>query len=136
MQAVLRVTRTIPVIGMTEDMVAAGFAASLARPGGNVTGISLLSPELDGKRQGLLIEAVPGARLVAVFADAVVTPPQHLHMLQEAAAKRGVTLSTYSVSQFEQVPPALEAAKASGAQAVQFLTGPLFSSPAVGTAGY
>jgi putative ABC transport system substrate-binding protein len=128
-QAVLAVTRTIPVIGMTEDMVAGGFAASLARPGGNVTGVSLLSPELDGKRQGLLIEAVPSARLVAVFADAVVTRPGHLQMLQETAAKRGVTLSPYSVSLFEQVLPALEAAKASGAQAVQFLTGPLFGVP-------
>jgi hypothetical protein len=38
------------------------LTAALARPGGNVTGISLLSPELDGKRQGLLIEAVPSVR--------------------------------------------------------------------------
>ena len=47
-------TRTIPLIGMTEDMVAAGLVESLARPGGNTTGISLLSPELDGKRQEYL----------------------------------------------------------------------------------
>jgi hypothetical protein len=41
---------------MTEDMVAAGFAASLAQPGGNITGISLMSSELDGKRQDILLE--------------------------------------------------------------------------------
>jgi ABC transporter substrate binding protein len=73
--ALLEVTRTVPLIGMTEDMVAAGLAASLARPGGNITGISLLSP--DGKRQDILMEAVPGARRMAVLADANVTPPQH-----------------------------------------------------------
>src|SRR5215467_10200684 len=58
LRALQTLTRTIPLIGMTEDMVAEGFAVSLARPGGNITGISLLSPELDGKRQDILIEAV------------------------------------------------------------------------------
>jgi ABC-type uncharacterized transport system substrate-binding protein len=41
-------THTVRLIGMTEHMVAAGFVKSLASPGGNITGISLLSPELDG----------------------------------------------------------------------------------------
>ena len=58
-RALQQATRTIPLIGMTEDMVAAGFVKSLARPGGNITGISILSPELDGKRQDILMEAVP-----------------------------------------------------------------------------
>src|SRR5262245_27192105 len=53
-------TRTIPLIGLTNDMVAAGLVKSLARPGGNTTGISMLSPELDGKRQDILMEAVLG----------------------------------------------------------------------------
>lgn len=48
-------TKYIPLV--TEDMIAAGFAASLAKPGGNITGISLMSPDLDGKRQDILIEA-------------------------------------------------------------------------------
>jgi ABC transporter substrate binding protein len=62
-------TDTIPLIAMTEDMVAARLVTSLARPGGNTTGISLLSPELDGKRQDILIEAVPGLRKMAALAD-------------------------------------------------------------------
>jgi putative ABC transport system substrate-binding protein len=57
-RALQKATRTIPLFGMTEDMVAAGLVTSLARPGGNTTGISLMSPELDGKRQDFLIEAV------------------------------------------------------------------------------
>jgi putative ABC transport system substrate-binding protein len=58
-RALQQATRTIPLIGMTEDMVGVGLVDSLARPGGNTTGISLLSPELDGKRQDILMEAVP-----------------------------------------------------------------------------
>jgi ABC transporter substrate binding protein len=49
LRALSLATQTIPVIGMTEDMVADGLVASFAQPGGNITGISLLSPELDGK---------------------------------------------------------------------------------------
>jgi putative ABC transport system substrate-binding protein len=71
LQALQEMTRTVPLIGMTEDMVAAGLAASLARPGGNITGISLLSPELDGKRQDILNEAMPGARRMAALADSM-----------------------------------------------------------------
>ncbi len=53
-------TQTIPIVAMSEDLVADGLIASLAQPGGNITGISILSPELDtAKRLDYLIEAVP-----------------------------------------------------------------------------
>ncbi len=61
LRALQQVTRTVPLIGMSEDLVADRLVASLAHPGGNITGISLLSPELDGKRQDILIEAVRAA---------------------------------------------------------------------------
>lgn len=77
LRAVQDLTHTIPLIGMSEDMVAEEVLASLARPGGNTTGISLLSPELDGKRQDILIEAVPGARRIGAMADANAAPPYH-----------------------------------------------------------
>ena len=53
-------TKTIPILGVTEDMVAAGLVQSLARPGGNTTGVSILATELDGKRQDILIDVVLG----------------------------------------------------------------------------
>ena len=71
LRALQSATRTIPLIGMTNDMVADGLVKSLARPGGNTTGISLLSPQLDGKRQDILIEAVPGARRIAALVDSM-----------------------------------------------------------------
>ena len=114
---------------MSEDMVAEGLVASLARPGGNITGISLLSPELDGKRQDILIEAVPGARRIAAMANSRLTPPYHLQALQHAARSRGVELSVFGVNGPEEIASAIDAAKASGAAALNFLATPLFSVP-------
>jgi len=120
-------TQTIPLIAMTEDMVAAGLADSLARPGGNITGISLLSPELDGKRQGLLIEAVPGVRKMTAIYDSTVTPKRHIDDLKDAAQQRGVELSAIGVAKNEEVVPAIDAAKDSGAQALNLLATPLLT---------
>jgi putative ABC transport system substrate-binding protein len=89
----------------------------------------LLSPELDGKRQDILMEAVPGARRMAVLADANVTPPQHLQALKDAASQRGVELSVFGVARPEEIVPAIDGAKASGAAAINFLATPLFSVP-------
>ena len=68
-QAAKNATKTIPIVmvGSGPDPVEAGFVESLARPGGNVTGVTLLNRELGGKRLELLKEAVPKVARVAVF---------------------------------------------------------------------
>ncbi len=124
-RALQAATRTIPLVSMSEDLVGAGLAASLARPGGNITGISLLSPELDGKRQELLIEAVPGAHRMAALADSTITPQRHLQALQDAARSRGVELSIFAVAKPEEIAPAIDDAKARGVEAVNVLATPL-----------
>jgi putative tryptophan/tyrosine transport system substrate-binding protein len=129
LRALRPMTRSVPLIGMSEDMVGEGLVASLARPGGNVTGISLLSPELDGKRQDILIEAVPGARRIAAMADSHATPPYHLQVLQHGARSRGIELSIFAVGGPEEIASAIDAAKAAGAEALNFLATPLFSVP-------
>jgi putative tryptophan/tyrosine transport system substrate-binding protein len=58
--AVREATKTIPIIGFTDDLAGSGFVTSIARPNGNITGVNLLAAELNGKRQEILIEAVPG----------------------------------------------------------------------------
>ena len=70
-QAAKNATKTIPIvmIGAGSDPVAAGLVESLARPGGNVTGLTILNPELGGKRLELLKEAVPKIARVAVLFD-------------------------------------------------------------------
>jgi putative tryptophan/tyrosine transport system substrate-binding protein len=129
LQAVQALTHTLPLVGMTEDMVAEGFVKSLAHPGGNITGISLLSPELDGKRQDILIEIVPAARHIAAIADGRITPTFHSEALQQGARSRGVELSIFSVKEPEEIRSAIEGAKASGCEAINFLASPMFSLP-------
>jgi len=82
----------------------------------------LLSPELNGKRHEILIEAVPGASRAAAVPDARVTPSYHIQMLQQAAQSRGVELSVFSVSGPEE-------RQAPGAKGINFLKSPLFSLP-------
>jgi putative tryptophan/tyrosine transport system substrate-binding protein len=122
-----KLTQTIPLVGMTEDMVGEGLVASLARPGGNTTGVSLLSPELDGKRQEILLEAVPGLRKLAILADANVTKPAHLKQLEDAARSRGVEALVRGVAKRDEVIPAIKDVQAAGAQAINFLATPIFS---------
>jgi ABC-type uncharacterized transport system substrate-binding protein len=61
-RAAQQATKTIPIIAMSDDIVGSGLAASLARPGGNTTGVSILASELDVKRLEILHEYVPQAR--------------------------------------------------------------------------
>jgi len=98
-RAARRATSSIPIVmGGVGDPVRAGFIASLSRPGGNTTGVSLLNQELWPKRLELIKEVVPGARRVAV----VSTPdPQHaesLKLLLGAAPRFGLELRNVLVS--------------------------------------
>jgi putative tryptophan/tyrosine transport system substrate-binding protein len=70
---------------LTDDMIGQGLVHSLAKPGGNTTGVSIFATELDGKRQEILMEAVPGLRRMAALSDADTTPPRQIEALQEAA---------------------------------------------------
>jgi len=119
------VTRTIPIFTLTDDMVGQGLAASLARPGGNVTGISIFATELDGKRQELLMELVPGARHMSVLADANTAASQNMRALQDAARTRGVELTFRLIERPEQIVPEIEQAKRAGAEALNVLASPL-----------
>jgi putative ABC transport system substrate-binding protein len=127
-RAVQRATRTIPIIALSGDFVAAGLVASLARPGGNTTGLSIFAPELDDKQQGILLEVAPNAHRMAAIADSTMqrSTPAHFQALKEAARSRNVELSIFTVATPEEVGPAIDAAKASGAQALNFLTSPIF----------
>jgi putative ABC transport system substrate-binding protein len=90
-------TTTIPIVFMiVNDPVGQGLVASLARPGGNVTGVSTLSSELSGKRLELLQEAVPGLRRVAVFWNAA-NPGMALQFREAQAAAQGLGLVLHSV---------------------------------------
>ena len=124
-RAAQQATATIPIVGFTDDMLGSQLVNSLASPGGNTTGISLLASELDGKRQEILIEAVPGLRRMAVLADAETTSARQLQALQNAARARGVEPSIHRVTKPEEIAPAIDAAKASNTAALNVLASPI-----------
>jgi len=123
-RAAQHATATIPIVGITQDMVGSGFVKSMARPNGITTGVSILAAELDGKRQEILIEAVPGLHRMAALADST-TKAEHLDALQEAARARNIELSIHRIASGEEIAGAIDTAHGSGAAALNVLSSPL-----------
>ena len=119
-------TKTIPIVAIVSDMLGSGLVTSLARPEGNTTGVSILAPEADGKRQDLLIEAVPGLRLMAALADFNYATAARLDELQKAAHLHNIEFSIHRVARAEDIAAAIDSAQASGATAVNIVASPLF----------
>src|SRR5262245_3121869 len=118
-------TRTIPILTLTDDMIGQGLVASLARPGGNTTGISILATELDSKRQEILMEMVPAARRMAVLGDANTAAPENMRALREATRARGVEVVIHLVERPERIVPEIEEARRAGAEALNVLASPI-----------
>lgn len=112
-------TRTIPIVMWGDDPIAQGFAASLARPGGNVTGAMIMAVELDAKRLQLLHEAIPAARAVAaLLLTGAANRSAVEQRLQAAATELGIGLLMFRVSGPEDYPAAFAAMRAANAQAL------------------
>ena len=108
-------------------MVASGLVASLSRPGGNITGFSMLSPELDGKRLDILIEAVPSARRMAALVDRRNASVTH-QSVAGGSTNASCRVLVFGVARSEDIASATDAAKTSGAQAVNVLASSLLST--------
>jgi ABC-type uncharacterized transport system substrate-binding protein len=126
-RAAQKATTTIPILAITDDMVGSGVVNSLARPGGNTTGVSILAPELNGKRQEILIEAVPGLRRMAALADSNMSSSSKLQELQDAARARNIELSIHWIARPEEIPAVVDAVKTSGAEALNVLASSLLT---------
>jgi putative ABC transport system substrate-binding protein len=112
-------TRTIPIVMFAGDPVGLGLVASLARPGGNLTGLSYFNVDLSSKRLELIAELVPGLARVAVLRN----PTLPLHgdywlATQAAARKLGVTLQSLEVRGPEDFEAAFAGAREGNAQAL------------------
>jgi putative tryptophan/tyrosine transport system substrate-binding protein len=125
--AVQAVTRTVPILSVSDDMVADGLVPSLAHPGGNLTGISILASELDGKRQEILLEIAPEARQIIVLVDPGTAAPLQLEAIRQAAAMRGVELSVVPVVSPEEIAAAIQRASGADASALNVLASPLIN---------
>jgi len=127
-QAAKRATRTIPIVmGGVIDPIAPGFVASLERPGGNVTGLSIMAPEMAGKQLEILKEMVPKVTRVAVLGNPgnVGTAPQ-LRQVQDAALALKVQLQFLEARGPHDIDNAFAAMAKGGAGAAVVLVDAMF----------
>jgi putative tryptophan/tyrosine transport system substrate-binding protein len=125
-QAVIAAQRAgaaIPIVGICDDMVGSHLVESLARPGGNTTGISILASELDVKRLQLLHELVPQVARIGIFADptTISTRPQ----LEAAAPALGIELITTLAANPDEIGASLDHLAGAGLGAVNVLASPI-----------
>jgi len=115
-----KAARTTPVVfGFSGDPIEAGFVASFARPGGNLTGMTFLSLELVGKRLELLKEAFPGISRVAILANPLHAGEQReLKESQDAARRLGLAVQYHQVRAAKDFDEAFEAMTRERAQAI------------------
>jgi len=130
--AATQATRTVPIVMFGANPVELGLAASLARPGGNVTGVVILAAELDAKRLHLLQEAVPGRRRVAVLLTASRPPLQASEReMRIVAASTGLDLHDFIAATPADYPAAFAAMRKADVQALMIAAAAEFSRDAV-----
>jgi putative tryptophan/tyrosine transport system substrate-binding protein len=129
-RAAKQATTTIPIVmAQDSDPVGSGFVTSLARPGGSITGLSRLSPELSGKQLELLKETVPTLSQLAVFENS--TQPGNRQSLTEvelAAGALGVQLQYLNIGSPKDIETAFRAASKARANGILVLSSPVLFS--------
>jgi len=123
-RAARQATATIPIVAGSDDLVGEGHVVSLARPGGNVTGVSILATELNAKRLEVLKAAVPTASRIAALWDPA-TGEFHLRTLHAVARTLSVELNIQKVRRADDLSHAFDTARAWHAEAVNVLASPL-----------
>jgi len=129
-RAAKQATSTIPIVmAFDNDPVGSGFVATLARPGGNITGLSTFTPETTGKRLEILKEIVPRLGRAAVFGTS--TEPgkeQSLKETQSVAAALGIHLHYIEIGSPKDIEPAFREAVRDRADAILVLNSPVLNS--------
>ena len=131
--ALKQITSAIPIVfAVASDPVGSGLVASLARPGGNVTGLSMQSTELVSKRCELLREIIPDLRRMAVMGNVGYSAvPLEMREVEAAARTLGLEIDTVELRRAEDISPAFDAFK-SRVQALYVCTDALVTTNSVG----
>jgi putative tryptophan/tyrosine transport system substrate-binding protein len=120
-------TGAIPILAFTDDVLGAGLVASLSRPGGNTTGLTILAPELSAKRLEILSEIVPGLTRVTALWDPNSGNSQ-VSITEVAARAKNIQLQVLKVQHRDDLAEAFAAARRSEAQAVNIFGSPFLAS--------
>jgi putative ABC transport system substrate-binding protein len=124
-RAAQQATNTIPIVANADDLVAAGLIHSLARPGGNTTGVSMLSTELDAKRLEILKEIVPSGRRVVLLTTTATKVPAQWQAIADVAHVLGVELQTVDIRDPADLAPAFASFRVGGVEAINVLSSPM-----------
>ena len=112
-------TTTIPIVALADDLEEAGLVASIARPGGNVTGVSIFGSALDQKRLEFLVEMVPAARRMAALTDSKTRPS--MARVAANAYRLGIELVSIEAPSLDKLDSALDAVVTARVDAVNVL---------------
>jgi putative ABC transport system substrate-binding protein len=123
----VQTTSTIPIVAISDDIVGAGLVTSLSRPEQNMTGLTLMSPELSAKRLEVLKEMVPGLSRVAALSDPT-TGASQVALTEHAAKSLDLGLQVLEVRQREDVPGSFRAARDGRADAINVFSSPFLAS--------
>jgi putative ABC transport system substrate-binding protein len=123
--AALAAQRATRSISAGNDLVALGLVESMARPGHNITGVSLLNTQIDAKRLEVLKEILPAARRFGLLIDPATSEPIGLRVIADTARALGVALQTVHARDPSDFPAAIKSLRADGVQGVSILSSPL-----------
>jgi putative ABC transport system substrate-binding protein len=119
-RAAQQATSTIPIVA-NADLLASGVIGSLAKPGGNTTGVSMLTAELDAKRLEILKEIVPSGRRFALLSGPEAKAPAQVQAVADVATALGLDLQTGDIRRPADLAPAFASLRAGGAEATNVL---------------
>jgi putative ABC transport system substrate-binding protein len=122
-----QVTHTIPIVALSDDLLGSGLIGNLSRPGGNTTGVTILSPELSAKRLELIQTLVPGLARVACLWDPTSGAAQQ-SLSENAARAMKINLQILEVRHRDDIERAFGAARDGQAQAVNVFSSPFLAS--------
>ena len=120
-------TATIPIVAFSDDILGAGLITSLSRPGGNTTGLTILSPELSAKRLEVLRELVPGISRVAALWDPT-TGTSQVMLTENAAQSLNIKLQILEVRRRDGLAGVFETARREQAEALNVFSSPFLAS--------
>jgi putative tryptophan/tyrosine transport system substrate-binding protein len=121
-------TKTIPIVCVGDDLVDSGLAASLARPGSNMTGISILATELDTKKIEVLKELLPHAKRFGVLNDPATSGRARPQKMAEIARRLGIELQTIDIRGPDDLEPAFQALRTGRAEGVNIVSSAMLNA--------
>jgi len=121
-------TATLPIVCVADDLVDSGMAASLSKPGTNITGVSILATELDAKKIQVLKELLPDAKRFGILNDPTTSGASRPMAMAEVARRLGVELTTVDVQGPDGLAPAFQTLQEAGTEGINVVASAMLNS--------